>query len=214
MPKCLIEINGQSLIDYYIEALGSKGIVEIAVVIGHLGYLIKQRVKAKDIKFIYNPDYSLGNVTSLYAARDFMQDGYLLMDADVYFEPAVLGRLIDSRQENCFLLDAAVKATGEEMMLGAINGRVITINRNPQGKFDLIGEGVGFVRLRASSAKNLISLAKKFIDSGKINSEYEECLQELIKEGYFGYEEITGLKWKEIDFLEDIKQAQCLLKGV
>ncbi len=213
-PKCLIEINGRALINYYIELLNSKGIHEIAVVIGHLGDSIKQGIKTrpKDITFIYNPDYTLGNVTSLYAAREFMQGECLLMDADVYFEPDVLGRLINSQQKNCFLLDAAVQPTGEEMMLGAVKKRAIAISRNPQGKFDLTGEGVGFVRLGAASAKNLISLAKEFIDSGKTNSEYEECLQELIKKDYFGYEVITGLKWTEIDFPEDIKKAQRLFK--
>jgi len=169
--------------------------------------------KDQGIKFIYNPDYKKGSVASLYAARDGLGSDCLVMDADVYFEKRVLERLIRSPHKNCFLIDSSCSNTGEEMMIAIINNRVTAIERGLKGKFDLIGEGVGFAKISEPTAKDLRAVLEDFISRGNVESEYEESLNELVKKDVFGCEKADDLKWTEIDFIDDIKKAERIASG-
>ena len=48
------------------------------------------------------------------------------------------------------------------------------------------------------------------IPEGRYEEPYEEAIRDLLLEtpDAFGYEDITGLPWIEIDFPEDIQRAQ------
>ena len=69
------------------------------------------------------------------------------MDADVLYPAELLRRLVGSAHENCVLLDASSKETGEEMMLGTRGGRVCTIARRVGSEWELAGESVGFAKV-------------------------------------------------------------------
>ncbi len=212
MPKCLIEINGEALIERYIRLLRDNKIKDVVIVVGHLKDLIISRLKAQHegIKFIYNSRYQEGNVTSLFEAKEELNGECLLMDADVYFEKKLLEKLIMSENDNCFLADTSVKQSGEEMMLGIVGSRVVDITRDLGDEVDLSGEGVGFVKLSKKSSLRLKEIVTGFVESGKVTSEYEECLQELVQADIFGYESVSGLKWTEIDFQQDVEKAARL----
>jgi len=83
VPKPLVKVNGVRMIDTVIDALHRNGIKEIYVVIGHL----KERFdvlkeKYNDLIFIENPYYkTCNNVSSLYMARDYLENS-IIMDGD------------------------------------------------------------------------------------------------------------------------------------
>ena len=80
------------------------------------------------------------------------------------------------------------------------------------------GESVGFFRLSAQTAAELASRADAYVDGGRRGEEYEEPIRDMILDrtldsasGRFGFEDISGLPWTEIDFPEDVMKASLLL---
>ena len=103
IPKPLINVNGQVMIETCIEALKSNGINEIYIVIGYLkeqySYLCK---KYSDITLIENPYYDFcNNISSLYVAKDHLED-VLIMDGDqLIYQSQVLGKYFEISGYNC-----------------------------------------------------------------------------------------------------------------
>jgi choline kinase len=210
-PKCLIEIGGRTLLDRYLEALGAAGITEAVIVVGHRKEKIIERFGERagslSIRYVENPDFHLGSLLSLAAARPCFTDDLLIMDADVLFPKRFLSRLIGSRHPNAFLLDETSKSEGEERMLLVRGGRVVNSTKNPSPPYDLIGEGVGFFKLSKEAVPVLIPILEKFVRTAP-GIEYEEIFSTLLESVEAGYETVGGLPWIEIDFPEDVERAE------
>ena len=65
-PKCLVELNGKSLLDWQLKALRDAGITEIAIVTGYRRQLLVNRGL---IEF-YNPRWAETNMVSSLACAD------------------------------------------------------------------------------------------------------------------------------------------------
>ena len=82
-PKPLIKVNGVRMIDSVITALHANGIFEIYVVIGHLKEQFSDLpAQYPGLTLIENPYYlSCNNISSLYMARQHLED-VMILDAD------------------------------------------------------------------------------------------------------------------------------------
>ena len=149
-PKCLLKINGLTLLERYLGALGKAGILNIVIVVGYRKERIIEFVAnlnfPGDIQFFENPDFHKGSILSLYRAVGELSGDVLLMDGDVYFDPDILAGLVNSEQANLVAVDTTSSSTGEEMMVGIKNGQILDIKRKLVGNFDTSGEAVGFYR--------------------------------------------------------------------
>lgn len=81
-PKPLIAVNGKVMIEGLIEALQSKGITDIVIVVGHLHEQFGYLKEKYNVRFIYNGDYLIANnIASLYYARKEL-DSCIILDGD------------------------------------------------------------------------------------------------------------------------------------
>jgi len=97
-PKALLPIANKPLIDYQIAALKREGVYEIAVVAGH--YEEKLRAHLDDVKF-YRDTRISGTASAVYAAREFIDEDFILIYGDVFFD-GPLDALI--REKNAMLI--------------------------------------------------------------------------------------------------------------
>ena len=83
IPKPLVSVNGIRLIDSVILALHENGIYEIYVVVGYLKEQFRVLTSTyRGITLIENPWYdTCNNISSLYVARDFIEDS-IILDGD------------------------------------------------------------------------------------------------------------------------------------
>jgi choline kinase len=211
-PKCLIEIQGKTLLERALTALGAAGVPEAVVVIGYRGEMIEQKIgpmcAGVQVRYVFNDRYEKGAILSLWSARAEFDDDILIMDADVLFPVAVIARLVRSAHANCFLLDASAVNTGEEQMLLTRGGRVLNIVRGGSGDFDLIGESVGFLKVSRSDASLLRAILDDLVAQGRDTIEHEEAFPIFLAQRVVGFERVDDLPWIEIDFPADLEQAE------
>ncbi|HEX9757739.1 MAG TPA: phosphocholine cytidylyltransferase family protein [Nitrospiria bacterium] len=215
-PKSLIPVGGVPILSRFLGALEAVGIKDIVIVVGYLEEKMTQFIKDShphlNIQTTVNPDYLRGSILSLWAAREFFNDDLLIMDADVLFPKQFLSMLIQSPHPDLMLLDQSVQSHGEEQMLLIKNNRVIDCTKKVQGKgpedFDLMGEGIGFLKISRSSSEKLKQIIKDFVKQGEVDMEYEDTFHSFFNEVDVKFLPVGGMPWTEIDFPEDIQKAE------
>lgn len=220
LPKALLDFGGRTLLARHIAALRACGVADITVVAGFEAEQLRAAIGTDPrVTLVLNPDYTEGSVVSLAAAGDRLRAGrpLVLMDADVLYEPRLLGRLLGSAHPNAFLLDREIEPGDEPVKLCIRDGRMVDFHKRPTAPHDWHGESVGFFRFSPAVAADLAGRADLYVRDGRRHMEYEEPIRDMIQAdmgadpSLFGFEDITGLPWTEIDFPEDVVKANSLL---
>ena len=215
IPKCLLVVDGKTLLSRHMECLLAAGVNKVTVVVGYLAEQIEAELipwKRKiAVDTVFNSEFRKGSILSLYHGVKSIEtkpEDVLVMDADVLYHTEVLARLVRARTPNCFLMDITAEETGEEMMLGAKAGRVWKIARRVGMDWDTVGEGVGFFKISGKDMLSLLAVLQAFREAGTVDVEYESAIDTFIKEFYAGFVPVGDLPWTEIDFPEDVVKAR------
>ena len=91
-PKPLVKVNEKRMIDTVIEALHENGITDIHIVVGYLKEQFAILPKEyPGVQLIENPYYdTCNNISSLFAARNFLEDTIILDGDQIIYDPAIL----------------------------------------------------------------------------------------------------------------------------
>lgn len=218
LPKCLMEFGGRSLLARHLELLYRLGIHTADLVIGyqadriieHVGHLFSR----PDVAFHFNPRYELGSVLSLLAARETLEIGepLIVMDADVLYHPAILQKLVETEIGNCYLLDRNFEEGDEPVKIALRDGVMVDFRKRLAAglKYDTIGESVGFFRFDPDCARIIAQECARFDAEGLADAPHEEALRNVLlrQPQSFGFEDVSGMPWIEIDFPEDVIRAK------
>ena len=217
-PKCLMEFGGRSLLARHLDLLYRFGIRQADLVVGYEADRIIEHVgelgSRPDVAFHFNPRFELGSVLSLWAAAETLNSGkpLIVMDADVLYHPAILQRLVETEIENCYLLDRDFAAGDEPVKIAVKDGVMVEFRKKlaPDLDFNFLGESVGFFRFAAPCAHDLALECARFDARGLADAPHEEALRNLLlaNPDRFGFENVSGLPWIEIDFPEDVMRAR------
>ncbi len=219
-PKALLKFDGKTLLQRHIEVLRSNGVNELVMVVGYRKADIMAEVAAigaEDyVRTIYNPRYRGGPIISLWTAREVLRSGEdcLFMDADVLYQPALLEKLIHSPHGDCFLFDRQIELGDDPVRLCIRDGHPVDFGKKIEGDFDIVGEWPGFLRMSPRIAARIADATDDFIDRGVVGVTYEEAMRAvLVSEppGTFGYEDVSGIPWIEIDFPSDLLRAEKII---
>jgi choline kinase len=217
LPKCLLEFGGRSLLARHLELLLRFGVRQADLVVGFEADRIIEHVATlcarPDVALHFNPRYEQGSVLSLWAAADTLRSGepVLVMDADVLYHPGILQRLVQTRVENCYLLDRDFAHGDEPVKIAVRDGVMVEFRKQLAAglEYDTIGESVGFFRFGPACAATIAEACARYDAEGLADAPHEEALRDvLLKQPRdFGFEDVSGLPWIEIDFPEDVTRA-------
>lgn len=217
-PKSLIQIDGKSLLERHLANMPEAGITELTIVVGFQKEMIAAAVdRARPsipVELVDNPRFVHGSIVSLQVAADRLLEGALWMDADVLYPAALLRRLVASKHDNCVLLDGRSEESGEEMMVGVRDERVVTIARRVGEGWQFRGESVGFAKVGRAGGRVMKRLLDEEVAAGRLDQEYEAAMAKAFGEIPFGYERVDDFAWTEIDFEEDVVKAKKLVSSL
>jgi choline kinase len=212
--KALLPVGGRPILARMLDALAWAGVRRAVLVVGHCADQVRaragERVGRMAVDYVVNPDYTRGSVLSLYAARRYLREPALVMDADVLFPREFLRRLLAAAAPSALLLDRGFADTGEEVKLYTRGDRVIALGKKvvPEA-WDSVGEGVGFFRCGAEAGPAFVRCLERVIEDSQGLCEYEDALHMLLGTHHVGWVDVTGLAWTEIDFAEDLRRAEA-----
>jgi choline kinase len=217
-PKILLEFGGRTLLEWHALRLREAGVREVVLITGHLreqiAELLPDICARHDIvvREIVNPRFCEGSLLSLKVSVPEIEDSsepLLLMDADVLYPTGMLDRLIGSSHETALLLDREFSTDDDDPVLVPVkNGRPIDFRKQWTGDADFVGESIGFFKIAPADFPILIKETQARSRGSSCVTSYDDVLRTLVLAGRFGYEDVTGLPWIEIDFPMDVIRAR------
>jgi choline kinase len=220
-PKILLEFGGRTLLEWHALRLREAGVRELVLVTGHLREQIAELLPGICTRYdvavreIVNPRFHEGSLLSLEVSLPEIEgssEPLLLMDADVFYPTEMLHRLTGSAHGTTLLLDRNFSTDDDDPMLVPVkNGRPVDFRKRWSGDADFVGESVGFFKIAPADFSLLIEETQARSRGPSCTDSYDDVLRTLVLAGKFGYEDVTGLRWIEIDFPADVMHARIEL---
>jgi choline kinase len=209
-PKCLAPFGEATLLDLQISALRQCGITDIVVVVGFECERVRQAC-GSGVRFVENSRFAATNsLYSLWLARAVLGNGFVVLNCDVLFHPAMLTDLLTARHDAALLVSypepGQAAFTDEEMKVKVRRGCVADIRKDLPAS-DTDGENVGIAKFGAASAPRLIARLDDIVQSGRLREWAPRAFAAFAREAPLYALGTRGLPWTEIDTPEDYERA-------
>jgi choline kinase len=211
-PKCLLPCPEGTLLGNILQSILECGIHKVVIVVGYRRELVERAVlgEAVSCRFVVNEDYAATNtVHSLWLARDYLDEGILYFNGDVWFERPLLSLLL--RQSDSALAVDAKPCGAEEVKVKVDRaGRITRIGKDipPQ---DALGEFIGVAKFAPSACAGLVESLRGYNGEGmRRDFFFESALNDILDRHVFLAAPIGNLRAVEIDTPEDYARAKSL----
>ncbi|MBQ7334076.1 MAG: phosphocholine cytidylyltransferase family protein [Clostridia bacterium] len=212
MPKSLVEVNGTPILMKQIENLHACGITDITVVSGYLSHVLADAVGGKypEIRILESVDYAItNNMYSAYLAREAMAgQGFLMMNADVFFDASVIRALVDCPHPNAIVVDVG-RYMEESMKVMERNGKLTAIAKTiPSAQ--ALGCSIDVYKFSPAAADAFFAKCSEYIEANNDRKQWSEvALNDILTEVDFYACPLRG-RWLEIDTQDDLFAAEKL----
>ncbi len=206
-PKCLLTVGPRTLLEHQLAALASQGITQVVVVAGHQHQAVKARLEGRALVVVNERHASTNSLYSLWLARDQARDGFLLLNADVLFDPEILRRVLESPYSEALAVERRQEFSAEEMKVELEGERIRAISKTlPAGRAH--AENLGVLKFSPPGARRLFAKIEELLAGGAERQFCPYALDALADELPLYAAPMDGLPWIEIDFLEDLRRAR------
>lgn len=220
--KCMVKVNGITLIERALRQLDHLGLSKIVVVIGYEGQKLIDFVNTlsinTEIVFIDNPIYDkTNNIYSLSLAKDYLvSEDTLLLESDLIFEESVLKCLIDDERETLALVDkyeswmdgTCMKVSEDDSIEAFIPG-----NKFEFDKADQYYKTVNIYKFSKHFCEtHYVPFLDAYIKALGENEYYEQVLKviTMLDDAEIKAKKLNGEIWYEIDDIQDLDIASSL----
>ena len=220
--KCMVKVNGETLISRLLKQLDRCKLHKIILVIGYKGNELKEYISTLQIhtpiEYVENDIYDkTNNIFSLFLAKDaLLTDDTLLFESDIILEDSIIDLLIQTPDKDIAIVDKY-----EPWM----DGTVVTIDEENrierfvpknQFKYTETADYYKTVNLYKFSKDFSTSMYVPFLEayckSLGTNEYYEQVLRviTMIDKSSIKALPLQGNKWYEIDDAQDLDIAESL----
>lgn len=216
VPKCMVKVNGVSIIDKQINNLRKGGIKDIFVITGYKAKILENHLKEYhndlNIKIISNSNYDkTNNMYSLNLANEYLCDSdFIMMNSDVFFEEEVIKELLNNKYENLIVCEK--DNYNEESMKIVVENNIINEISKKISTKDSYGTSIDVYKFGKEASKKLFEIIHDYLYvRNDLNSWSEVAINDLLNDVNFQPLNIK-YKWMEIDNHEDLAAAEKLFK--
>ena len=220
--KCMVKVNGTTLIERMLRQIDRLHLSRIVIVIGYEGkklvdYIATLQVQTP-IVYVDNPIYyKTNNIYSLALASQFLyEDDTLLFESDLIFEDSVLDALVKDPRETLALVDkyelwmdgTCVKLSSDDSIEAFIPSKNFKFN-----DINSYYKTVNIYKFSLHfSRTHYIPFLKAYQEALGFNEYYEQVLRLITMLDYpeIKAKRLTGQKWYEIDNIQDLDIAESI----
>lgn len=237
-PKCMVEVNGKSIIERQLDTMHACGIKDedITIICGYCSDVLKNSFKDTDIHFTVNEQYDSTNmVCSLMCAKKLMEteEDIIISYGDIMYGESVFNKILEARDDMSVIVDdgwyeywserCENPLDDAETLMFDQNSYLTEIGQKTTELARVQSQYIGLMRFRGEGLKAMLSLsaeARRRSDNGealwRTNRNYAkmymtDLLQGLIDEGHKLRAVHIHRGWFEIDDLEDLKVVEAKL---
>ena len=220
--KCMVEVNGVSLIDRMLHQLEDFHLSRIVIVIGYQGDKLVRYIDSLDIQtpivYINNEIYDkTNNIYSLALASDYLcKENTLLFESDLIFEDEIITQLLDDPRDTLALVDkyeswmdgTCIKLDNEDHITAFIPNKAF--------KFKEIKDYYKTVNIykfgKEFSQKYYVPFLNAYARALGNNEYYEQVLRviTMLDVPVIQAKRLSGQRWYEIDDIQDLDIASSI----
>ena len=220
--KCMVKVNGKTLIDRTLMQLSKLNLTKVIIVIGYEGEKLKQYIgneyKGLTIEYINNPIYDkTNNIYSLSLAKKQLQeDDTLLIESDLIFDDSLFGMVIDNANPNLVLVAKYEPWMDGTMVCLDEDNNIINFVSKKNFKFCAINSYYKTVNIykfsKEFSSTHYVPFLEAYCKALGNNEYYEQVLGVITMLEKFELKALplSGQKWYEIDDIQDLDIAETL----
>lgn len=221
--KCMVQVNGEPLIDRLLRQLSKLGLSRVVIVVGHkrenlISHIGSRYDDVLDIEYVENPIYDkTNNIYSLALAKDkLVEDDTLLIESDLILDDRMFSLILGEPYPNLALVakyrtwmdGTMVRIDDENNVVNFVTKKAFkysdvdhyykTVNLYKFGKDFLIHKYVPFLDAYCAALGN--------------NEYYEQVLRVIcmLDNSELKALPITNERWYEIDDVQDLDIAEAL----
>lgn len=214
-PKPLVAVGGTPICVRLLKQLGKAGIERAVVVVGHRDRELVQGLAGEhglEVRFVVNPDWETGLVSSVLAAREHVDESFVVAMADHVFEDEIVQAIVsqdggaafvmavDDRVDEVFDLESAVKVTLRPSVHGT---RVVACGRG-MAPFNAVDAGL------FTASQELFAVAQR-VRASNPHAELCDVMAALASRCHIRPLLLTG-DWHDIDTPAALTHAEMALR--
>ena len=193
-----------TLLGRSIEILREIGISRIYVVVGYQAEMFKA-YQAKDVQLIVNPNYEFtSSMASLAMVKDLIDDDFLLVEGDTFYEKEVMKKLAEIQEGNCFVMTEE-SGSGDECFVETKAGFIVKISKDRHRVCRFEGELLGLSRISKTTFKKIVD---KWESSDNSYLNYEYLIMDVTDVLDRPVLKFRNLIWGEVDNMKDFKHLK------
>jgi len=223
--KCMIRVNGMTLIERMLRQLNNYDLSRIIIVVGYkkqnLIDYIKSFYSGIQIHFIENNIYDkTNNIYSLYLAREFMlEEDTILLESDIIFEDTVIKKLLKNPYPNLALV-----AKYEHWMDGTVvtlddENNILNFVSKKYFQYEDLNSYYKTVNIykfsKEFSSSHYVPFLEAYSKALGNNEYYEQVLRviTLLEKPELKALRLQKEKWYEIDDIQDLDIAETVFSS-
>lgn len=182
---------------------------EIVVVVGFKAESIKEELEGENVKFVLNPFYEVTNsISSLWFARDYLErENVAIVHGDVVFSNEIVKEYLTKETAYPYVLvDSSCIKPGAYNAVTRGNEVLVMSKKleNFSAKYSCM------TKLDPVSSRLLKQEIDSMVNSNMYDQYFEDSLVQMIMFHDFQLfcEDIAGMKWSEVDSVDDLLTAQ------
>lgn len=220
--KCMVEVNGVTLIDRMLHQLERCGLSRIVIVAGYERERLMDYIGTLGIQipivYVENPVYDkTNNIYSLALAKEYLiREDTLLFESDIIFEDAVLDALIQDPRETLALVDKYESWMDGTCVKLGVDDSIVEFVPGKRFRFDESDQYYKTVNIykfsRHFSETHYVPFLEAYCSALGNNEYYEQVLRviTMLEEPEIRGKRLEGQRWYEIDDIQDLDIASSM----
>lgn len=220
--KCMVEVNGVTLIDRMLHQIEKCNVSRIVIVVGYEGEKLINYINTLNIStpilYVKNEIYNkTNNIYSLALAKEYLcEEDTLLFESDLIFEDSVLEKLLKDSRESLALVDKYESWMDGTCVKLAEDDTIEAFVPGAKHKFEDRNEYYKTVNIYKFGKEFSRNYYVPFLDAYSKalgnNEYYEQVLRviTMLDEPVIKAKRLEGEAWYEIDDIQDLDIASSI----